>query len=71
MKRKYMYSGPPTGLTINGEDLTLFKGQAVSLPDCPEVETIKALGRLALVVDATDATSKDSKATDTGRKGDK
>lgn len=55
---QYLYTGPTTGITIRGEkgekiEKMLFKGKTVDLPDCPPVQTLIALKRLAPVPAST------------------
>lgn len=47
---KFVYTGPASGLTFkDGKEVMLFDGTQVDLPDCEEVKTLQALGRLTAV----------------------
>ncbi|MEX3555340.1 MAG: hypothetical protein VB131_01495 [Burkholderia gladioli] len=47
---EYRYTGPATGLTFaDGREVLLFDGSIVNLPNCDEVITLTALGRLTPV----------------------
>ncbi|MEO1766790.1 hypothetical protein [Thiobacter aerophilum] len=48
---KYLYTGPLTSLTLQGQDVILRPGGVVDLPDCEVTETLKALGRIAPVAE--------------------
>lgn len=51
---KYIYSGPPSGATLQGgQEVLLFPGQAVELePDNPYTRTLVAQNRLSPMADA-------------------
>lgn len=63
----FIYKGPATGLTFTGgKEIMLFDGTQVELPDCEEVQTLKALGRLTpvRVVSGQPATMPTASASD-------
>lgn len=61
---KYIYSGPPSGATLQGgQEVLLFPGQAVELePDNPYTRTLVAQNRLSPMAAAPTPTTQDDSA---------
>lgn len=63
---RFVYTGPPTGVTLKGKEVLLFPGQPVELPEENSfVQNLLAQGRLSPVA------TEEPKPANKPRKGDK